>query len=161
MMQIEFGIDKDTVQHSTPLKQKQRCNSLCWVSTSVPFETVCVHPKTLPETIMFFPFFFLFWFSFGFCFQAMSSSSLLDNSAQQINNYIFLFTQHEINLLLLTTMCNNNNWIRWRGVLFLGAQLSYKTFSSSSENWEKTPGVETNPPPGPSPQVWLLHRSCK
>ena len=48
-----------------------------------------------------------------------------------------------------------------KGVLFLGVQLSYKTFSSSSENWEKTPGVETNPPPGPSPQVWLLYRSCK
>ena len=60
IMLIAFGIDKDTVQHSTPLKQKQRCNSLCRVSTSVPFETVCVHPKTLPESIMFFPFFFLF-----------------------------------------------------------------------------------------------------
>ena len=45
-MQITFRIDKDTVQHSTPLKQKQRCNSLCRVSTSVPFETVHVHPKT-------------------------------------------------------------------------------------------------------------------
>ena len=60
MMQITFGIDKDTVQHSTPLKQKQRCNSLCRVSTSVPFETVRVHPKTLPESMLFFPFFFLF-----------------------------------------------------------------------------------------------------
>ena len=46
--QIAFGIDKDTVQHSTPLKQIQRCNSLCRVLTSVPFETVGVHPKTLP-----------------------------------------------------------------------------------------------------------------
>ena len=32
------------------------------------------------------------------------------------------------------------------GVLFLGAQLSNKTFSFSSENQEKTPGIETNPP---------------
>ena len=104
-MQIAFGIDEDTVQHSTPLKQKQRCNSLCGVSTSVPFETVHVHvhpkviakksspknlsayltdslptanqqvtdrlrkkkieivgvhTKTLPESILFFPFFFVF-----------------------------------------------------------------------------------------------------
>ena len=46
-MQIAFGIDEDTVQHSTPLKQKQRCNSLCGVSTSVPFETVHVHPMVI------------------------------------------------------------------------------------------------------------------
>ena len=52
IMLIAFGIDKDTVQHSTPLKQKQRCNSLCRVSTSVPFETVGVHPKTLPKSII-------------------------------------------------------------------------------------------------------------
>ena len=32
------------------------------------------------------------------------------------------------------------------GVLFLGAQLSNKTLSFSSENHEKTPGIETNPP---------------
>ena len=38
-------------------------------------------------------------------------------------------------------------------MLFLGAQLSYKTFSSSSENQEKIPGVETNPPPCPSPDA--------
>ena len=56
-MQIAFGID--TVQHNT-LKLIQRYNSLCRISTSVPFETVGVHPKTLPESIMFFPFFFLF-----------------------------------------------------------------------------------------------------
>ena len=31
------------------------------------------------------------------------------------------------------------------GVLFLRAQLSNKTFSFSSENQEKTPGIETNP----------------
>ena len=59
-MQITFGIDKDTVQHITPLKQKQRCNSLCRVSRSVPLETVRVHPKTLPESMLFFPFFFIF-----------------------------------------------------------------------------------------------------
>ena len=156
-MQIAFGIDKDTVQHNTPLKLIQRYNSLCRVSTSVPFETVGVHPKTLPESIMFFPFFFLLWFSFGICFQAMSSSSLLDKlcpANEQL--HIFIHTTWA-----LTYMCNYNNWIRWRGVLFLGAKLSYKTFSSSSENWEKTPGVETNPPPSPSPQVWLLHRTCK
>ena len=60
IMLIAFGIDKDTVQHSTPLKQIQKCNSLCRVLTSVPFETVGVHPKTLPESMMFFPLFFLF-----------------------------------------------------------------------------------------------------
>ena len=38
-MLIAFGIDKDTVQHSTPLKQIQRCNSLCRVLTSVPLVT--------------------------------------------------------------------------------------------------------------------------
>ena len=59
-MQIAFGIDKDTVKHNTQLILIQRYNSLCRVSTSVPFETVRVHPKTLPESIMFFPFFFLF-----------------------------------------------------------------------------------------------------
>ena len=52
IMLIAFGIDKDTVQHSTPLKQIQRCNSLCRVLTSVPFETVGVHPKTLPKSII-------------------------------------------------------------------------------------------------------------
>ena len=31
-------------------------------------------------------------------------------------------------------------------VLFLGAQLSNKTFSFRSENQEKMPGIETNPP---------------
>ena len=31
-------------------------------------------------------------------------------------------------------------------VLFLGAQLSNKTFSFCSENQEKMPGIETNPP---------------
>ena len=159
-MQIAFGIDKDTVQHNTPLKLIQRYNSLCRVSTSVPFETVCVHPKTLPESIMFFPFFFLFWFSFGFCFQAMSSSSLLDKLALPSKLTITYFYSHNV-IWIRFFWPNNNNWIRWRGVLFLGVQLSYKTFSSSSENWEETPGVETNPPPGPSPQVWLLHRSCK
>ena len=43
---------------------------------------------------------------------------------------------------------NKQNWIRSRGggVLFLGAQLSNKTLSFSSENHEKTPGIETNPP---------------
>ena len=59
-MQIASGIDKDTVQHKTRLILIQRYNSLCRVPTSVPFETVGVHPKTLPEPIMFFPFFFLF-----------------------------------------------------------------------------------------------------
>ena len=43
-MHIAFGIDKDTVQHNTPLKLIQRYNSLCRVSTSVPFGTVHVHP---------------------------------------------------------------------------------------------------------------------
>ena len=68
-MQITFGIDKDTVQHSTPLKQKQRCNSLCRVSTSVPFETVRVQPKTLPESTLFFsfllPLLIFFWFLYS------------------------------------------------------------------------------------------------
>ena len=32
-----------------------------------------------------------------------------------------------------------------KGVLFLRAQLSNETFSFSSENKEKIPGVETNP----------------
>ena len=59
-MQIASGIDKDTVQHNIQLILIQRYDSLCRVSTSVPFETVLVHPKTLPESIMFFPFFFLF-----------------------------------------------------------------------------------------------------
>ena len=59
-MQIASGIDKDTVQHNKRLILIQRYNSLCRVSTSVPFETVCAHPKTLPESIMFFPLFFLF-----------------------------------------------------------------------------------------------------
>ena len=46
------------------------------------------------------------------------------------------------------TTKNKQNWIRSRGggVLFLGAQLSNKTLSFSSENHEKTPGIETNPP---------------
>ena len=46
------------------------------------------------------------------------------------------------------TTKNKQNWIRSRGggVLFLGAQLSNKTLSFSSENHEKMPGIETNPP---------------
>ena len=67
IMQIALGIDKDTIQHNylaymyiEPLKLIQRYDSLCRVSTSVPLETVGVHPKTLPESIMFFPFFFFF-----------------------------------------------------------------------------------------------------
>ena len=70
IMLIAFGIDKDTVQHSTPLKQIQRCNSLCRVLTSVPFETVGVHPKTLPKSIIIvfsflLPLMIFFWFLFS------------------------------------------------------------------------------------------------
>ena len=95
IMLIAFGIDKDTVQHSTPLKQKQRCNSLCRVSTSVPFETVGVHPKTLPKSIIIV--FFLssssYDFLLVFVFRQCHYLHCLINSAQQINYYIFLFTQ--------------------------------------------------------------------
>ena len=43
------------------------------------------------------------------------------------------------------TTKNKQNWLRSRGVLFLRAKPSNKTFSFSSENKEKIPGVETNP----------------
>ena len=39
------------------------------------------------------------------------------------------------------TTKNKQNWIRSRGVLFLRAQLSNKTFSFNSEKKEKVPGV--------------------
>ena len=47
--------------------------------------------------------------------------------------------------------------IKGGGVLFLGAQLSNKTFSFSSENQEKTPGVETNPPLHSYPYNFNFH----
>ena len=55
------------------------------------------------------------------------------------------------------TTKNKQNWIRSRGVLFPGAQLSNKTFSFSSENQEKTPGVETNPPLHSYPYNFNFH----
>ena len=44
-----------------------------------------------------------------------------------------------------------------KGVLFLRAQLSNETFSFSSENKEKIPGVETNPPLGSYPYHFNFH----
>ena len=43
------------------------------------------------------------------------------------------------------------------GVLFLWAQLSNKTFSFSSENQEKMPGIETNPPMHNYPYNFNFH----
>ena len=44
-----------------------------------------------------------------------------------------------------------------KGVLFLRAKPSNKTFSFSSENKEKIPGVETNPPPQSYPYNFTFH----
>ena len=46
-------------------------------------------------------------------------------------------------------------------MLFLGEQPSCKKFSSGSENQEKTPGVETNPPPCPCPDFSADHANKK
>ena len=121
-------------------------NSLCRVSTSVPFETVGVHPKTLPE----------------YCFFLSSSSSdfllvfvsrqchhlhYYISPAKQINNYLF-FIHTNVRSIPFSGPNNNkkdqtelNNI---KGVLFLGAQLSYKTFSSSSENQENNNNNNNN-----------------
>ena len=47
--------------------------------------------------------------------------------------------------------------IKGGGVLFLWAQLSNKTFSFSSENQEKMPGIETNPPMHNYPYNFNFH----
>ena len=44
---------------------------------------------------------------------------------------------------------------------FLGEQPSCKKFSSGSENQEKTPDVETNPPPCPCPDFSADHANKK
>ena len=113
IMQIASGIDKDTVQHKTRLILIQRYNSLCRVSTSVPFENcLCSSTKHYLSQQCFLLSSSSSDFVLVFVFRQCHHLHFLINSAQQINNYIFLFTQHEINLLLLTYMCNNNNWIR-------------------------------------------------
>ena len=67
--------------------------------------------------------------------------------AKQINNYLF-FIHTNVRLIPFSGPNNNNKdqteLDNIKGVLFLGAQLSYKTFSSSSENQENNNNNNNN-----------------